>query len=105
MWWARRKSMTAGSRTMPSSIVKNTTGLEVGTREMIGATGPPWIATGVAGIVVVVLDVEVVVDPLEAQCRRELAACALRPPDELGPTNAHAPSAPTRAMTAATTHL
>src|SRR5438477_2675192 len=77
MCWSRRKSTTAGSRTWPSSIVKNTTGLVVGTREMTGATEPPWIATGVAGsvvgvvVVVVVLDVDVVVDRVATQIGRD----------------------------------
>src|SRR5712672_2752328 len=102
MWCTRRKSMTAGSRTIPSSIVKNTTGLVVGTREMIGATAPPWIATGVGGIVVVVvvvvLDVEVV-EPVVARRCCDLSACAVPPPDVIAPTSTHAPATATTAMT------
>src|SRR5262249_20917122 len=57
MCCSRRKSVTAGSRTIPSSIVKNTTGLGVDTREMTGATAPPWRGAGVGGggVVVVVV--------------------------------------------------
>ena len=92
--------MTAGSRTWPSSMVKNTTGLEVGTREMIGATEPPWIATGVGRIVVVVvLDVDVVVDPVVARRCWDLAACAVPPPDVIAPTSTHAPATATTPMT------
>src|SRR2546423_14774159 len=100
MWWLRRKSMTAGSRTWPSSMVKNTTGLEVGTREMIGATEPPWIATGVGRIVVVVevvLDVDVVVDPIMARRCCDLAAGAALLPDMVAPTSTHAPAPATTA--------
>jgi len=91
---SRRKSMTAGSRTSPSSIVKNTTGLGVGTREMIGATEPPWIGTGVgagSGVVVVVVvvdvDVDVVVEPLDVRCCCDRATCAARPPYVNDPAN------------------
>jgi hypothetical protein len=100
--WSRRKSMTAGSRTIPSSIVKNTTGLEVGTREMIGATDPPWIGTGVgagSGVVVVVVvvdaDVEVVAEPLDVRCSRDRAARAACPLDVNDPANPQVPRAPT----------
>src|SRR5438034_5594057 len=98
--------MTAGSRTCPSSIVKNTTGLGVGTREMIGATEPPWIATGVGGIVVVVVvvDVDVVVDLVAIRRRCDLAACTVCPPDVIAPTSTQALATPTAVMasTAAT---
>ncbi len=103
--------MTAGSRTSPSSIVKNTTGLGVGTREMTGATEPPWIGTGVGAgsgavvVVVVDVDVDVVVDPLDARCRRDRAACAARPPEVNDPPKPQAPKAPTATTTVpASTH-
>jgi hypothetical protein len=97
---------------MPSSIVKNTTGFGVGTREMIGATEPPWIGTGVgagSGVVVVVVvvdaDVAVVVEPLDVRCSRDRAACAACPPEANDPANPQAPrAATTTTMVPASTH-
>jgi len=89
-------------------MVKKTTGFGVGTREITGAVGPPWIATGVAGSVVdvvVVADVEVVVaDELRRRPRTVGAACAACPPEANVRTPAQPPAVPTatRASTPAT---
>jgi len=84
--------MTAGSRQIPSSMVKNTTGLVVGTRDITGAVGPPGIGTGVGGSAVVVVGAvdRVVRDRV---VRRAWVACAAPPSDVRGLTSAHAPTA------------
>ncbi|HYU40038.1 MAG TPA: hypothetical protein VEM59_09410 [Acidimicrobiia bacterium] len=72
----------------------------MGTREITGAVGPPWIAKGVAGsvvdVVVVAADVEVVVeDELRRRPRTAFAACAECPPEANVRTPTQPPAAPT----------